>query len=160
MKETAQVPRIRASKRSRQRKTKQSPPAETAPEIAGDGEPSPDATRISVEGYSYALDFEAIAKGTSAPDTLLFWVDLLSRAEREQIMLEARYRQFRANAICTLLEKDPKIAEWKARALLENTDAFRENKSVMAEAQRNVILLRGVLDALCLGYRAETEIKG
>lgn len=146
------VPTIRvARQRWKPKKDADAPREEALPSparTAGDVEPRQDANRITVEGYTYTLDFEKIAKAGSSPATWIFWIDLLSRAEREQIVLDARYRRFRADAICRLIESEPKIAEWRARAILERTEAFQENMSVVAEAQRNVTLLRGVIDAL------------
>ncbi len=105
---------------------------------------------IVVEGYPYTLDFRQLAASGYTTERWYFWIDLLSRAEREFMNLETAYRQFRANAICDLLVKDTKVSEWKARAFLESTETFRQNKASLAESKRTLSLLQGVVEALRL----------
>ncbi len=123
----------------------------TDPEFSADfeeeGHPQ-GVIEVVVDGYPYELNLGQIAASGATTEGWLFWNDLLSRAEREFMQLEAAYRQFRANAICEMLKKDSKLSEWKAKAFLESTDTFRENKAALAESHRTLALLHGVVEGL------------
>lgn len=101
-----------------------------------------------MEGGKIAIDPEAIADAGVDLAEFVRWSEWLARAEREAVNLDALYRHKRGEALVTLLESDPKLAEWKARSIVEALPQFLQWKEGIAEAQRNVVLLRQILDAL------------
>jgi hypothetical protein len=71
------------------------------------------------------------------------WADAVQAAERE----DAAYRHFQAAAYKTLLEQDAKVAEWKAKALVESTTEWLTQKTRVVDAERNANAAKAIFEA-------------
>jgi len=58
---------------------------------------------------------------------------LLADVIEEEECVDAEYRQWRGREFTKILEEDPKLAEWKAKARMEAKDAFLEYKRAAAK---------------------------
>jgi hypothetical protein len=67
---------------------------------------------------------------------------LLANATREVLRAELIYRQWKAGYIRALLEEDPKLSEWKIKALVEAAQQFGRHKTAQLEAARNLVVLQ------------------
>jgi len=65
-----------------------------------------------------------------------------------QIVADAEYRQWRAKVINNLLTQDPKLSEWKIKALIEQDDKFVEFKQFIAKSQMEHQVYGRFIDAL------------
>jgi len=92
--------------------------------------------------------FDTIESNVGDVSAWMWWADLLSRAERELLVLEANFRRSRSQALAKMLERDPKLAEWKAHAFVDESQNALDARCAIAEAHRNVVLLREVVAAL------------
>lgn len=88
-----------------------------------------------------------------------FWGDVWSSAQEEVTNADAHYRAWRATLTKQLLDEDPKLAEWKVKANIEAHPKFTMWKAAIAQAERNVILARALVDAFD-GKRATLQSKG
>lgn len=71
---------------------------------------------------------------------MAYWGSVLSDAEAEEVMVDAWYRRFRAEAKEALLKKDPKMPDWKITAKIEASKGFIEHKKAISQAKKNVSL--------------------
>lgn len=118
-----------------------SPPHDAAPGHASE-------IILQVETTKVRFTFELIEENQGDIGAWLWWSDLLARAEREIVQLEAHAMRLKAQALANIVQRDHKIAEWKARVLIDETAQLLDLRMAMSEARRNVILLREVVAAL------------
>lgn len=78
---------------------------------------------------------------------IAFWGSALSSAVRERDVADATYRTWRARAYKAIMERDPKLPEYKIKALCEEHSSFLEHKTRMATAAENVVLCESFKDA-------------
>ena len=110
-------------------------------------------------GNSYDVDLsESLERvkteDSTIPDELLFFGKLLGALEREKILAEATYRQWRAVLIRSTLGTDPKKAEWKVKADVEANPQFTNHKQRMASAEAACAAIRVHINALlCVAGR-------
>jgi hypothetical protein len=121
---------------------------------------------IKVAGIPVTLDVDdklAItdidADMATVSSDIAFWGDVWSAAQEEATNADAHYRNWRATFTKSLLEEDPKLAEWKVKANIEGHPDFVKWKAAIARAERNVILARAMVDAFD-GKRATLQSKG
>ncbi len=121
---------------------------------------------IKVAGIPVTFDVDeklAIYDVDSEMDTvsadIAFWGDVWSSAQEEATNADAHYRAWRAALTKQLLDEDPKLAEWKVKANIEAHPAFLKWKAAIAQAERNVILARAMVEAFD-GKRATLQSKG
>lgn len=87
-------------------------------------------------------DFVEVGEDTSEQEL----IELLSRALFEERKAILRYRHRRAKMIDALLKKDPRLAEWKARAHYESSKDWARMKSAHIDAEHDVEILRALLN--------------
>jgi len=112
-----------------------------------------DQAAIVLQVEQHAITFQlsdVVASCREDPAQLLWWADIASRAERESLVLDARYRRLRSEAIVDQLKRNPKASEWKVRALIDSQLATEELRALQAESVRNVTFLRALL-AIMIG---------
>lgn len=63
------------------------------------------------------------------------WAKREGEELHNQIVADAEYRQWRAKVVNTLLAQDPKLSEWKVKAIIEQDDKFVEHKQMIAKSQ-------------------------
>jgi len=73
---------------------------------------------------------------------------LLADVIEEEECVDAEYRQWRGREFTKILGDDPKIAEWKAKARAEGSDAFLEYKRAAAKLAADHEFLVRYLKAL------------
>jgi len=74
---------------------------------------------------------------------------LLSRAQNKEAQCLAEYRHWRARQTETILQADPKLAEWKVKAKVESLPQFLQHKEDIASAEEETHGLWGVYEAVC-----------
>jgi hypothetical protein len=79
---------------------------------------------------------------------MAWWGSVWAAAEREAAQVEAHYRQWRASKINEIVKRDPKLAEWKVKALVEADPKFLAFKRAAATTIENTTLARAVFDSL------------
>lgn len=104
-------------------------------------------------GNRYELDLgESLKEATLSTENLTseisFYGKLLGALEREKILAEATYRQWRAVMTRSVLAKDPKRAEWKCKADVEADGRFTDLKQRMANAESACAAIRVHTNAL------------
>lgn len=125
------------------------PSLETQHAHASESEdPDPATISVVVEGNRITINPDAIRTHSGDPGVIVWWADVLSRAEREHAQCDATYRHNRATGMQAFLASDPKAPEWKVRAAIESTAWFVEAQRILAETTRACTLLRAVVDAL------------
>lgn len=109
---------------------------------------------MEVNGQPVSIDFnEEMEIGDVSEDMtkvaaqLAFWGAVWAAAEAELKRADAAYRQWRADQTNMCLDADPKLAEWKVRAKVEEMDTFVKLKSAIAQAENNVISAKQVCEA-------------
>ena len=78
---------------------------------------------------------------------LAFWGQVWAAAEAEAQRADAAYRQWRGDQTKMILESDPKLAEWKTKAHIEEMGTFVNLKAAIAEANRHVISAKSICEA-------------
>lgn len=76
-----------------------------------------------------------------------WWGGVLAAAKAEAEQLDAHYRAWRAKEGLTILEKDPKLAEWKVKLRVDSRPGFMKHKNAKALAIRNVVQLETIINA-------------
>lgn len=79
---------------------------------------------------------------TMVPAQVAYWGAVWAAAEEEKMLADAAYRQWRANLSNKILERDPRLAEWKVKSLVESDEKFVSLKAALAKAENNVFLAR------------------
>jgi len=74
--------------------------------------------------------------------------ELMADVAQELRVLDGQYRSWRATAYKTVLNKDHKIAEWKARQFVESRKMFMEFKEDIGKAEGDLEFLRRYHEAL------------
>lgn len=74
--------------------------------------------------------------------------ELLAEAEEDQANMQAEYRAWRGAQLTRMLNREPKIPEWKSKAAYESMPAFLEHKKNMAQCAGDIEHLRTFLEAL------------
>jgi hypothetical protein len=82
-----------------------------------------------------------------------WWGGVLAAARAEAEKLEAMYRQWRAKESLRVLERDPKLAEWKVKLKVEASPDFMRHKEAKALAIRNVSQLENIVES----FRVKAE---
>jgi hypothetical protein len=75
------------------------------------------------------------------------WSVIWAAAESERMRTDAYYRKWRAEVGVKLMRVDPKTSEWKIRQAIESDPMFEKLKGALAEAERNVIVSKGVFES-------------
>lgn len=109
---------------------------------------------IKVNGVEVVLDSDVdLAVGDLSGDMdqvaaqMGYVANLWAEAVYEQDCADAYYRQWRAQLTEQILDKDPKLAEWKVKAKIEAHPQFMALKKALAQAESNVINLRSYFDS-------------
>lgn len=105
-----------------------------------------EAIKVDVDDVLEISDLDSDMSTVAAQ--MGYWASLNASAERERVQADSFYRQWRAESGKRLIEKDPKLAEWKVRQEIEAADAFKKLKNALAEAVRNTTITRGIYEAL------------
>ena len=79
---------------------------------------------------------------------MAWWGAVEAYAASKQFALVAMYRNWRASYSKAILEREPKLAEWKVKAQIEADDQFVDIKKEIGEAERVVLLARRTYGAL------------
>lgn len=105
-----------------------------------------DKIKIKVEGVELEFDRneELIIDDLSSDQTrvasqMSYWGALTASAESEKIRADAYYRSWRAKIGKQILKKDPKLAEWKIKQIIESDEDFIKLKNSLAQATFNVV---------------------
>jgi len=77
-----------------------------------------------------------------------YWGRQLAKAERELALCEIQYRNWRAKETEKILSENEKIAEWKAKVLLESSNIFVKFKEAIVNAEFNVNVLNRFFQAI------------
>lgn len=101
---------------------------------------------------------------------IAWWGSVKGAAMQEAETVDAFYRQWRARKALEILERDPKLAEWKVKALIEADPEFARVKAGIAKAQENVevatVMVRAaekkanILQSRGANLRAEKRTQG
>lgn len=109
---------------------------------------------MKVNGEPVSIDFEEEMEIGDVSEDMIkvaaqmaYWGQVWAAAEAEKLRADAAYRQWRADQTKMVLESDPKLAEWKCKAHVEESDTFVSLKAAMAEAERQVISAKTIHDA-------------
>lgn len=105
-----------------------------------------DGVRVNADTSELAINSIDQAQRTSSK-MIAFWASVWGAAEGEREAVDARYRQWRAQATKALLDSDPKLAEWKVKANIEAHADFLKLKSALAKAIDNATTARGMWEA-------------
>jgi hypothetical protein len=105
-----------------------------------------DGKKIVVKRSDLVID--DISSGQSrVAYQMAHWASIWASAESERIRTDAYYRKWRATVAGKILRRDPKAAEWKVRQAIESDPMFEKLKSALADAERNVILTKGIFES-------------
>lgn len=116
--------------------------------------------QINVDGKPVEVNLSELTVGDISKDMdrvasiMAYWGTVWASAEQEKERTDRDYRSWRAVEARKILADDPKIAEWKAKASIEASKAFRQFKEAIATAARNVVLARTQFDS----YRVKSSI--
>lgn len=80
---------------------------------------------------------------------IAYYGELLGAAKEEEGKLDAAYRRWRGGISSAMLKKDPKIAEWKVKAAIEEQKSFEQYKTAQAACTRNIVTIDILIKALC-----------
>ena len=75
-----------------------------------------------------------------------WWASVWAAAENERVRVDAFYRRWRAGEGKAILDKDPKLAEWKVRQYVEADPKFAKLKEALALANFDKGYLRVIQD--------------
>lgn len=114
----------------------------------------PKKVNFKVDGKLVTLDFaedlgifDLNKEQKEIAGKMAYWGAVWGSAEGEKIKTEAQYRRWRAELTTRILEKDPKLAEWKVRSLIESDDKFLMYKEAISRAEEQVITCRSLFDS-------------
>lgn len=94
-----------------------------------------------IVGADGAYEFDDDVDNVNAETAIATIAIELSIVEREVMIVESKYRAWKAVMTNDILVKDPKLAEWKVRARLESEPTFIQTKEVLA----NLAMVREAL---------------
>lgn len=78
---------------------------------------------------------------------MAYWSSVWSAAEAEKIMVDASYRRWRAQTGRKIIEREPKIAEWKVKQKIEAHSMFMKMKQAISIAASNAIIAKGIFES-------------
>jgi hypothetical protein len=73
--------------------------------------------------------------------------EIWGEAKRAVTLVDAEYRQWRAQESKKLLDADPKMPEWKVKAAIESSPGFMKHKEAIAQTQRDEVTMATVVNA-------------
>lgn len=76
---------------------------------------------------------------------LAYWGSVTSEAQAELTKVDAWYRRYRATTSREIMQKDPKLPEWKVKLAVEASDGFIKHKEAIALAERNFALCEAMV---------------
>jgi len=109
--------------------------------------------KIKVDGVNITIDLDSELEIADMSDMdkvaaqMAYWGSIWAAAASESERVDATYRTWRAKAGEAALANDPKLSEWKVKQAIEGDDTFMKFKKAQGEAQRNVILTKGVFES-------------
>lgn len=77
-----------------------------------------------------------------------YWGEVWAAAESERIEVDAYYRQWRAGKGMEIAEAEPKLAEWKVKQRIEESEMFYKLKQGIAAATRNATIAKTTYESL------------
>lgn len=110
-------------------------------QIEVDGKPVEADLDEQLEIGDVSTDMEKVAA------QMAYWGAVWASAEAEKLSADAYYRQWRAEAGRSLLESDPKLAEWKVKQDIEAQPKFAKIKQGLATAMRNATLSKAIYES-------------
>jgi hypothetical protein len=99
-------------------------------------------TELETRIHDVSADMDTVSARIS------FFGEALAAAEEESVIVDAKYRQWRAREKLGALKGDEKLADWKLNAQIEASDAFMQYKMAIAKAAYNTQSLKSLIDAL------------
>lgn len=85
---------------------------------------------------------------------IAYYGSMAASAKSLAAKLEAEFKVWKARSIQEILRADPKLAEWKTKALIESRDEYRSFAVQIAEAHHNEESLWAVYNA----FRAKVNV--
>jgi len=82
------------------------------------------------------------------PKYIFYYGELLACAQKQKLEIETEYRHWRATYSQAVVERSPKLSEWRVRIKVESTTEFKRFKEGLALADYNIATLKGLIDAL------------
>ena len=83
----------------------------------------------------------------SASD-IAFWGEVQAAMKEYLNLIQGEYRNWMAKSIVKILETEPKLAEWKAKARVESVPGFIKYKKAIAEAQKQYDCSSAIYEAM------------
>ena len=106
-------------------------------------------TQVEEEVVYLETDFQIMDWAKEATENaakMAYWNRLYADASYQLAMEDAAYRKWRGASLTKLLEKDPRLSEWKAMAEIEGTEEFLQMKERIADADRASQLCKGAFE--------------
>jgi hypothetical protein len=104
---------------------------------------------IVIVGETIEVDInEELRNVDEIPNRIGYWGSILSLAIAEKMKADVYYRQWRAISVNGILNGQPKLAEWKVKAIIESSTDFVEYKDRISSATYNVTFVKSMLEAL------------
>jgi hypothetical protein len=124
---------------------------------AGEAIPDEKMDTICVAGETVSISYEQIysTEPEKIPEAIAHWEATLGRAEAERMIIDAEYRQWRAEYLKAIMGKDQKLAEWRANFRVECDPGFIQWKQGLATCLQHIAICRGLLKAFEI--RADLE---
>lgn len=119
--------------------------------------PPPDFSKINilVNGAPVTADINEILTITDLDLALrtigaeiAYWSAIWGEAEAEKERVDADYRTWRAKLGQDMMAGEKSMPEWKVKNAIEADPMFLNHKKVIALAERNSVLIKGVVDGL------------
>jgi hypothetical protein len=76
------------------------------------------------------------------------WGALCAEAESEKMLVDMHYRKWRAEITQSIMEAEPKLAEWKVRSKIEASSDFEKIKIAIAQSIKNYSTARYIYGSL------------
>jgi hypothetical protein len=121
---------------------------------------APECFDVKLEGQSFTINTKEICQitdvggdMTKVSAQIAFYGKLVGAAEKTRDRLDAAYRSWKSNRMVETMAQDPKLAEWKVKAIVEAKPEFAEFKAKHAEASSWVTSLYWLCRAL--SHKAE-----
>lgn len=97
--------------------------------------------QLEIDGQTVELDQDDLLikdaqdEAPKAASMIFYWGSVAAAIRKKLDGAKADYRHLRAKSVTEALMHEPKLAEWKASAAFEASDAFRHAKSVIEHWQ-------------------------
>jgi len=113
------------------------------------------ATKVMIDGVSHKLDRRELEFSAATIDGDMESVaammnncgELWAKAEEMAALMEIDYRAWRAKESVKCLDKDPRLAEWKVKNIIEAMDQFALYKAAMARADQAALTMKNRFQA-------------